>query len=57
MCYLLELKISKSPMSLAHLGLVVLYLSLNSKRRTYSEHLAMFFPKLPGACNYCPAEN
>lgn len=44
-------------MSLAYLGLVVLYLSLNLKHQTYSEHLAMFFPKFPEACNHCPAES
>lgn len=44
-------------MSLAYLGLVTLYLSLHFKCQTYSEHLAIFPPKLPGACNCCPAED
>lgn len=44
-------------MSSAHLGLAVLYLSLNLKCQTYSKHLAMFSPELPGACSHCPAEN
>lgn len=44
-------------MSLADLGQVGLYLSLNLKHQTYSKHLAMFFPELPGAVNHCPEEN
>lgn len=38
-----KLKILKSPMSLAHLELVMQYLSLHFKHQTYSEHLAIFF--------------